>query len=414
MSVTLLHLSDIHAGEGEFIDQDVKYYLPSAARERMIDRLGSYIAALPKKPDFVIVSGDITLRGDRKGLEDVRDWLIAMVKGNLFPSYERIILTPGNHDPTHRVPNGPKEDEERYGNLFAAFGLVFPHAFLPGWDPTLKANKPDFTATKQFFGGIEPVTRLDKVELLSSYPFLLDLETDILIFAFNSSLACGVFTTPPHLEPLRKFLEAAKKADPGESESISKLLKLLEDSALVDAGVIGRKQLDYFADLMNRMRNELKHRWRKLTKIAVLHHHVSHLWNEQLELKLFEAVVDAHELKQFLIQQEFDFVLHGHKHTNNVSLDASLIPLLKKQIYHPLCIVSGGTVGGMPRPGDTQTFKLIEFKGKKGPRSEAIVREVPLKRVAAPKNVITGESKVYHVPLAKRTSRRHTIPRKRR
>ncbi|MBB2713320.1 UNVERIFIED_ORG: 3',5'-cyclic AMP phosphodiesterase CpdA [Rhizobium etli] len=32
---------------------------------------------LPKKPDFVIVSGDITIRGHEDGFEEFRHWLNA-------------------------------------------------------------------------------------------------------------------------------------------------------------------------------------------------------------------------------------------------------------------------------------------------------------------------------------------------
>lgn len=404
MSITILHLSDIHAGSGELKDEDIKDYLPSAERERMVDRLSRYVEALSRKPDYVIVSGDMTLKGDPNGLESVRDWLIGMFEGNLLPSLERIILTPGNHDPTQGIPEGPDRDRKRFENFFVAFGQTFPHSHTPGWDPKLDPSKPQFTPGSRFFGGIEVTSRYGETKIASSHPFLLDLETDVLIFAFNSSLACGVYTNPPYFAPIRKFLLEARRANSKKSKSISELIKLLENSTLVDAGLIGSNQLSYFAGLMNRMRKELKDRWRKLTKIAVLHHHISHLWEQQLELKRFEAVVDAHQLKQYLIEQEFDLVLHGHKHTNNISLDGSLIPVSKRQTYNPLCIVSGGTVGGQPRTGERQTFKLIELQGDVGPRSQVVIKEVPLRDAAAPASVIDRDSEVYKIPLATKPS----------
>src|SRR5439155_25058441 len=108
-------------------------------------------------------------------------------------------------------------------------------------------------------------------------------------------------------------------------------------------------------------------------------HHISHLWDQQLELKQFEALVDAAQLRRYLFENNFNFVLHGHKHTNNVSLDSSPIPVSEGTRYDPLCIVSGGTVGGVPRLSDCQTFKIINLVGDAGPRRKAVITEIPLK-----------------------------------
>jgi 3',5'-cyclic AMP phosphodiesterase CpdA len=401
LSVTILHLSDIHAGAGELIDQDIKDYLPSAERDKMVERLTGYVEGLPKKPDYVVVSGDMTLKGDPKGLDTVSDWLMGMFEGGFLPPVERIIVTPGNHDPTQGIAEGADRDRKRYQNFYRAFGSIFPHAHIPGLDPPLESKNPQFPAGRSFLGGITTTGSGAKTQVASSQPFILDLETDVLIFAFNSSLGCGVYTDPPYFAPLWKFLRQRRDAKPKKAKQITELMRLLRQSTLVDAGLIGREQLKYFNGVMNRMRVELKDHWPKLTKIAVLHHHVSHLWEQQLEVKRFETVVDAHELKQYLIEEEFDLVLHGHKHTNNISLDGSLIPVSKHQVYHPLCIVSGGTVGGPPRTGHRQTFKLIELQGDTGPRSEVVIREVPLKQTAAPSRIIATESEEYRVVLAK-------------
>ena len=403
MSITILHLSDIHAGAGEFKDEDIKDYLPSAERDKMVERLSQYVEALPKKPDYVVVSGDMTLKGDPKGLESVSDWLIGMSETGFLPPLERIIVTPGNHDPTQGIPDGSDRDRKRYQNFYRAFGSIFPHAHIPGWDPELDSKSPQFPSGKSFLGGVTITGPAGKTTVAANQPFILDLDNDVLIFAFNSSLGCGVYTDPPYFEPIWKFLNQRRKAKPNKAKQISELMKLLRQSTLVDAGLIGPRQLRYFAGLMNRMSTELKDHWQKLTKIAVLHHHVSHLWEQQLEVKRFETVIDAHELKQYLIEEEFDLVLHGHKHTNNISLDGSLIPVSKSQVYHPLCIVSGGTVGGPPRTGHRQTFKLIELQGDTGPRSEVVIREVPLKQTAAPRRIIATESEIYPVVLAKHT-----------
>jgi hypothetical protein len=168
---------------------------------------------------------------------------------------------------------------------------------------------------------------------------------------------------------------------------------------ILDAGYVGEDQIKYFSQLMTRIRVVLTlSRYEKLTKIALLHHHVSHLWDQQLELKKFEATIDAHALKQALLTYGFDFVLHGHKHTNHVGLDASLIPLAedKQRKLKPLCIVAGGAIGGQPRQGHKQTFKLISFREDRGPRTPASVKEVSISSLE--------EAIEYNIPVLSRVA----------
>lgn len=139
------------------------------------------------------------------------------------------------------------------------------------------------------------------------------------------------------------------------------MLEAYLDSLVVDAGLITDAQLSYFARITSRLRTKYGTQFNDATKIAVLHHHVGHLWKQQLELKTFESTIDAAQLKQALIETSFDVVLHGHKHTNHVGLDGALIPISDKTRFNPLCVVSGGTVGGNPRLNDRQTFKLLQL-----------------------------------------------------
>jgi 3',5'-cyclic AMP phosphodiesterase CpdA len=68
------------------------------ARGSLVDLLS--ISRLPRKPDFVIVSGDITIKGDRQGMDDFKAWLFTNIEANNLTSPERIVRVPGNHDVT--------------------------------------------------------------------------------------------------------------------------------------------------------------------------------------------------------------------------------------------------------------------------------------------------------------------------
>ncbi len=412
MSISILHLSDIHAGKMELKDEDLKQRVPDAERERMIERLTNYLRSLSSPPDYVAISGDFTIQGDEQGFIDFRKWLTERVSEGSLPSYENIIITPGNHDVIWRVENREGWHKERYKYIFENLCKFLPHAYVPECDPSL--NYKNFTIPTKpstSLGGLTTVAKLGKVEIDKSFPFLLDLEKDILLFAFNSTLGCGVYlpTDSNIIQPLGGLCAIFDKNDVIK-EKIIKIRNSYKESLLVDAGLVGEDQLKYFSNLMTKIRNRLGSKYNRLTKIAILHHHISQLWRQQLEVKIFESVLDAAQLKQSLIEYEFDMVLHGHKHTNHVSLDGSIIPISSKKPFSPICICSGGTISGYPRLNDTQSFKVIIFDEDTGPRTSATVMEVPLLDDPDPRHVIQNESKIYPVPISSRLPGLHDLP----
>ncbi|ESY77462.1 hypothetical protein X739_33010 [Mesorhizobium sp. LNHC220B00] len=257
-------------------------------------------------------------------------------------------------------------------------------------------------------GGISITTEDGEVRLIESLPFILDLNADVLIYGFNSAHACGY-----PLEPDEKVIEPIEAAIRTAEPLIAKLLRGSADaylnSLVVDGGEVGAEQLAQFSGHMTNLKAQLGDRFERLTKIATLHHHIGHLWQQQLEVKVFEAVVDAASLKQALTEFGFDLVLHGHKHTNHVGVDGSLIPVDRRERFSPLCVVSGGTVGGYPRTNDHQSFKVIELIGDKGPRTMARVQEIPLLPRHDPGSVIRNESRIFDISLADRFPHLHEI-----
>lgn len=412
MTITLLHLTDIHAGPGELKDEDLKDSVPEAERRVMLDRLTAYVRSLPEVPDYVAVTGDITIKGSNDGLKRFRKWLDDRINERVLPDAERIMVLPGNHDVQWKVPRTSVWQRERYQLFGDAFAKAFPHSHLPGYDPPLDYLNPSLKSSSGLIGGLKTVTHAGEVEIEESFPFILDLRRDILIFGFNSTLGCGVYLDPNSKisTALDALLELMPAAD-ALGKKLREVADAYRDSLLIDAGMLGDAQLAYFAELMSRLRKELGSKYKRLTKIALLHHHVSHLWRQQLEVKRFESVLDASHLKQRLVEYGFDIVLHGHKHLNHVGMDASVIPLSESLSYHPLYIVSGGTVGGHPRTGDHQSFKLIEFKEDIGPRTVASIAEVPLVETGDPGRVINQESKIYAASIASQTPRVHDFRR---
>jgi 3',5'-cyclic AMP phosphodiesterase CpdA len=403
MSVRILHLSDLHLGKGKLRDEDLKTTITAAQRRSVVERLGQYLRALPDAPDYVCITGDVTVAGDAGGFTEFRDWIRPLIGDGVLPPPERIILTPGNHDVAWGAP-----DDERFKDFFG-IAKGFTHAYLPGQDPEPNAeNAPVDRGPEELVGGIEAETVLGDVNLTASAPYLLDTERELLIFAFNSSLACGVYPDESQalIDQVERALEMAGKGDVSMREHLTKLLHDAKSELMIDAGLVGDPQLQYFETVMCRLQDQLGDRFGRLTKVAMLHHHVSHIWRQQLELKPFEAVIDAAQLKQSLTEFNFDLVLHGHKHTNQVSVDAVVVPTSATESLSPLCIVSGGTVGGYPALNQLQTFKLLTL-GAAGSRSAAIVEEFPLVQAAQPKRAMTSHRTVYQAPIANRVPELH-------
>lgn len=407
MPLTILHLSDFHAGPGELEDDDQKVWISGIERSRYIDRLAHYLRGLSQTPDYVVITGDFTNRGNEEGFGDVRRWLLKQIHEGLLPDPSRFLVTPGNHDVTWGIEQTNGWHKERYKFFYQHFGTLFPHAHINDTDTKLVSSQPfiDVATTPPgvIIGGFRTRKEGDATIVTESHPFLLDLDKDVLLFAFNSSLACGVYQSadPKVIASLEQLLGSATNED--TRNTIDELRAAYKKGLLVDAGYVGNQQIEYFSQLMTRLKyRDLSPRYSRLTKIAILHHHVSHLWNQQLEIKSFESVLDAQKLKKALLDYGFDLVLHGHKHTNHVAFDASVIPISSKERPNPICIISAGTIGGYPRSGDKQTFKLISLNEDHGPRSFATIREVPLWDRADPVAAIKNDAVVYNVKLSSR------------
>ena len=406
-SRTNLHISDIHAGPGELKDEDGKSSIPNAERQRLLDRLSRYLRSLAAKPDFVVISGDITIQGRVEGYQRVRDWLIDLQKKGIIPDLCRIIIVPGNHD-VERLKRRSDDETIRFRDFWSSFGKLLPHAYIPGHDPEPDPNIFGNLINKNgLSGGIQLCEEHGETSLKSSLPFLIDMDRKLLIYAFNSAHGCGAPLAPD--DEIMKSIARLKARDADVKGIAEQLEERYLDSLIVDAGMLTDNQLQIFNDWMDFFQKFVGPEFQNFTKIATLHHHIGHLWRQQLELKSFEATVDAPQFKQYLIERGFDVVLHGHKHTNHVGIDASVIPLSEDVDYNPLISVSGGTVGGHPRLGDGFSFKLLELNDNFFPRRNAIIHEIPLEDAGDPRQVIEKRSKQYSVDLYTRIGHVHQI-----
>ena len=104
--VAILHLSDLHFGPGEAEPGEWKTPITFATRETQRDAFVNFVQAggLPRCPDFVVVSGDVTVRGDPQGWQTYLKMVETLIKAGRLPNADRFVLVPGNHDVTRTTP----------------------------------------------------------------------------------------------------------------------------------------------------------------------------------------------------------------------------------------------------------------------------------------------------------------------
>jgi 3',5'-cyclic AMP phosphodiesterase CpdA len=90
--VTILHLSDIHRTPDEPVTNQNILAALTADLKRQQDEEG-----LPK-PDFLVISGDITQAARPEEYDDAYELIHRLTEELTIPDFSRVILVPGNHD----------------------------------------------------------------------------------------------------------------------------------------------------------------------------------------------------------------------------------------------------------------------------------------------------------------------------
>lgn len=93
MSLSWIHLSDLHFGAGRGVE-------PGLDRKHVLGRLLEDIKLMRSElgpPDYVFATGDFANAGKQSQFENVRSWLIDLTR-ELDIGLDRVLVVPGNHD----------------------------------------------------------------------------------------------------------------------------------------------------------------------------------------------------------------------------------------------------------------------------------------------------------------------------
>lgn len=346
--IHILHLSDLHFSKNVEEDMDVKVPILLNTKSEKIDKFKEYIKGLPVKPDYVVVSGDITTKGESDGFEIFNEIVVELIKKGRLPSVDKFIIVPGNHDVKAGVSI---KDIQRWDNFKRLIGNKYLVPWIVGvdskYDNMIALVDKIFSDSSPIQGGI--VQDLSTGER-NSIPFLLDRERKVLFYAFNSSLLSHTKLNDEIANEIISFVKNYRN----EEKDLMDLVKKFEREMTIDPARIIGDEIKLFTYCMGKIKELLQDDYKNFLKIAVLHHHVAPIACSE-EIKKFELLINAGIFKRTLVDYEFNVVLHGHKHWNEIYWDTAISG------GGALLVVSGGTICGMPSKNKKAGFYLLDF-----------------------------------------------------
>lgn len=340
----ILHLSDLHFGPGSAQDVDWKSFIDLAHREERRDMLVRSLQRLPRMPDLVVVSGDLTIACRPEGFSEFETIIRQLIRDGHLPPAERIIIVPGNHDVERPREVLRPRGTERWARFCSAIGGRFAHPWIADAPNALTpdrlraAAKETMQAGARIWGGVwRPSGSRDLPDDVFSLPFIFDREKRVLAYAFNSaSISQATLSLTSQIREDMEWLRGLKDQN-SVNEKVTRVLEAFASELRIDGARIDPRELNLSADLCADLA-QADEAFSGSLKLAVLHHHVAPIFPE--EVKKFETLLNAGRFKRHLVEAGFHVVLHGHKHWPEAFLD----PTVSQEA--PLIVVSGGTVGG--------------------------------------------------------------------
>lgn len=352
---SILHLSDLHFGKGVTEDIDIKTKIELVKPHQRIEQFIQYMQhALPRKPDFLVVSGDFTNKGHESGFIEFIKIANDLIINNKFPDANRFIVVPGNHDIDHRNIQSDNYSINRWLPFKNTIGAHYARPWIPAidfsMDTMLRIAKETISQDFNLKGGSHDYKQIgEKVAL----PFILDTDKNILFYAFNSSSISGTNIELPKetkfkINSLKTIISNLK------NNELTDAIDSLEKELLIDPSRVDPDELTLFTNIMEILKNHFGNDYlNKIFKVAVLHHHITPIVYGE-EFKKFESLLNAGILKYHLQQSGFHLILHGHKHWPETYLDTAVT----NGGSH--IVVSGSTIGGNESKGKEPGFFWIE------------------------------------------------------
>ncbi|MCK5022456.1 MAG: methyltransferase domain-containing protein [Candidatus Pacebacteria bacterium] len=284
-SLVIHHLSDIHVG---LLHYEAAQKLPFPRENQSPRNLLLYNdhlsdSPLESLPDLLIISGDLTSYALEDEMNQVKD-AIQNIKNRLMEknavwrknnTSPYILMVPGNHD-LDWSQDSCKAKIERYARM----------------------------SDSLYDGG----KVLSAVYWSEGYPVFCDFgdACNVFVYLFNTTSLGGL--NDPKLEEIYRSLSEHYIqifSDDESRKDFHGALASLEKEMRKDPGYMHPNDL-------KKMRQELEKVPQHRFKVAVMHHNLSSVPSDDIEK--FDAIINAGPIKQSLMDNRFDLVLHGHRH----------------------------------------------------------------------------------------------------
>ena len=351
----LLHLSDLHLAVNDVNDvvADTKSDILDLGDQQTrftilkntLRALGEGLVHERQQLDSILVSGDITVRGQPEGFDLLGEVLDCL--GGALPAPERILIIPGNHDV---VRYSEPSSAARYEGFTSLRKKSYKTAYLEGIDIDSNGNRLG--------------TPTD--------PLIVAEDESFVLLGLNSSNHCGSDTkTENKLAPHLSDLEERAEHD----QSIRELLTAWKARGLADIARLDGPQLHAgHARLVSALKNVKAH---SPLRIVALHHQVQPVTVTE-EVKSFDAILNLGEFRDWLAANRVDVVLHGHKHEGKILPDSHL-PLNASGATrgpHDMLLVSAPTIQ-VGQNGRDAIGYLIRVDGPSARIAGVHIAEVP-------------------------------------
>jgi len=330
----ILHLTDLHLAKnqevGDFKTQSSLQQEDKITRltiyKETLKELKLFLISSKQNLDAIIVSGDITIQNDAEGFDLLEDVLNAL--GNKRPDNSKILVVPGNHDVTWKVLPSSREKYKNFLEKIRKKKYVTP--FLDGVDKASARNKRG----------------------------LFSIENENIQFVLiNSSNYCGsqeVLTIKEDEYTLLKDLI-------NNHEYGKKFIEYIEKLRTQDIARISPSQLTYLKSILN---SELVKNKENVLKIAITHHHIDNVSTSE-EFKSFESITNGGLLNNFLLENNFHILVHGHKHHGTIYW--KWIPNYNRlfndvNTQQPLLVISGATMSHSDSSKDEDVCRLFKIE----------------------------------------------------
>ncbi|HWZ46381.1 MAG TPA: metallophosphoesterase [Candidatus Saccharimonadales bacterium] len=344
---SLLCLTDLHYASSNVYGDDGRESSQPGVRDDIFDSFyqiieqGFEVGSI----DLIAVCGDITTRGNEKGLKQFQDKALPSLQRLLKNRNQSLCLVPGNHDVSFGHNPG---DINSYDEKFKAFAqlakeshatsCLFPHGPLAAGNP----DKLTFTA-------------------IGHGPIHVDRKRRILSLCINSAVRCHELNAAMRndlIEIARSALRAPQEAlSLDTNDLLAKTRPQLLRYLVRDVAHVTQGQRHLLAKELKKKKATLGDEWDSYLKVAILHHHLIPFRGQVTEHKSYSQLLDSSQVLALLTDFDFDLVLTGHKHQ----------PYQEEYGQdHKIVVIGGPTLGG--EPFEFQGIRHIEIEDRGGRR----------------------------------------------